>query len=289
MSTPFEPPKKEQPSTYFVQDRQSQQELERVLLQDRMLTSAMGGVLPEQDNLSALRRVLDIGCGSGGWAIDVARTYPEMSLIGIDISQRMIDYAREQAVAAQVADRVEFHVMDALLILEFPNNFFDLVNLRLGVSFLRTWDWPKMLSEMLRVTRLGGIIRLTDNDILHQSTSPALRRLQEVGVCTLFRAGNLFIEEGTGLITHLPRLLTQHGCQEVQTKSHVLEFRAGTEQGQAYCEDMARVIQTARPFVQKWGCAPADYAAIYQQALVELQQPDFQATWNYLTAWGVKP
>jgi hypothetical protein len=52
---------------------------------------------------------------------------------------------------------------------------------------------------------------------------------------------------------------------------------------------MARVIQTARPFVQKWGCAPADYAVIYQQALVELQQPDFQATWNYFTAWGVKP
>ena len=53
-----------------------------------------------------------------------------MSLIGIDVSQRMIEYAREQAEAQQVSDRVEFHTMDALLMLEFPSDFFDLANLR---------------------------------------------------------------------------------------------------------------------------------------------------------------
>ena len=63
----------------------------------------------------------------------------------------MIEYAREQATQQHVADRVEFRVMDALRMLEFPAFSFDLVNLRCAQGFMRTWDWPKMISELLRV------------------------------------------------------------------------------------------------------------------------------------------
>jgi ubiquinone/menaquinone biosynthesis C-methylase UbiE len=230
--------------------------------------------------------VLDVGCGPGGWALDVAQAYPGIQVEGIDISQRMVDYAREQAAARQVADRVHFHVMDALRMLEFPNAFFDLVNLRFAISFMRTWDWQKLLGEFRRVTASGGIVRLTDNNIVHESNSPALTRLQEIGVHTLFRSGNLFSEDGAGLIAHLPRLLEQHGWRDVQTRAYVLQFHAGTPEGQAYYEDMAHVFQTTLPFIRKWGCAPADYDTNYQQALQEMQQSDFHVSWHYLTAWG---
>jgi ubiquinone/menaquinone biosynthesis C-methylase UbiE len=104
--------------------------------------------------------VLDVGCGTGNWLIEAAKAYPTMSLlIGIDISAKMVKYACEQAEEQQVNDRVEFHTMDALRLLEFPDKYFDLVNLRLGVSYLRTWDWPKLLQELQRVTRSGGVIR----------------------------------------------------------------------------------------------------------------------------------
>jgi hypothetical protein len=43
------------------------------------------------------------------------------------------------------------------------------------------------------------------------------------------------------------------------------------------------------PFYQKWGQAPEDYEAITQQALNEMQQPEFVAIWVLLTAWGSKP
>src|SRR5690349_15647806 len=109
MSTPNEPPKprREHPSTYFVQDRSNQDELLRLEAQARILTSGMGGVLPEQADPTIFQRVLDIGCGTGGWLIEAAETYPTMSLlIGIDISGKMIEYARAQAAAQQVSDRV---------------------------------------------------------------------------------------------------------------------------------------------------------------------------------------
>ena len=289
MSTSSEPPKEEHPSTYFVQDRQNEQELARLTVQDRMITSLMGGVLPEQDDTSRLRRVLDVGCGSGSWVIETAQAYPEMMVFGIDISQRMVHHAREQAAIYHVAERVEFHVMDALRMLEFPHAYFDLINLRFGVSFMRTWDWPKLLVEMMRVTCPGGVIRLTDNEIVHQSNSLAVTRFFEMIRCAMFRAGHLFEEENTGLTGHLADLLNQHGCQQIQTKAYALEFQGGTPDGEAYYKDAAHAGRTLRPFVEKWGCLSSDYDAIYQQALNDIQQNTFHNTWHFLTAWGVRP
>src|SRR5262249_11781900 len=134
-------PRREQPSTYFVQDRSNQVELKRLQLQDRMLTASMGGVWPEQKNPTRFGSVLDVGCGTGGWLIEVAKSFPDTTLlIGVDISKRIIEYAREQAEAHSVSNRVQFCVADALGELPFPNQSFDLVNQRFGASFIRQWD-----------------------------------------------------------------------------------------------------------------------------------------------------
>ena len=283
-------PRREHPSTYFVQDRSNLDEMTRLQIQDQMLTTDMGGVLPEQPNPALFHRVLDVGCGTGGWLIEAAKTYPGMSmLLGVDVSNKMIEYARAQAEAEQVADRVEFRAMDALRMLEFPANYFDLVNQRIGASYLRTFDWPKLLSEYQRVTRPGGVIRVTEGKIVFESTSQALTRLSEIVLDALYRAGHLFTLDRNGVTSELARLLDKYGLQNVQTRAHALEYRAGTAEGQLYYEDMRRVFRTIVPFLHKWTRVPDDYEELYQQALSEMQQPDFVATWGLLTAWGNKP
>jgi ubiquinone/menaquinone biosynthesis C-methylase UbiE len=288
MSPSFEPRKVEQPSTYFVQDRQDENELKRLMTQDRMLTAAMGGVLSEQPEPSVFQRVLDIGCGSGQWAIEVAQTYPNISVFGVDISLRMVEYARAQAEAIGVSDRVEFQVMDALLILSFPSSFFDLVNMRMGASFMRTWDWPKLLQEFQRVTKTGGVIRLTEPDSFRQSSSPALTQFSDMLACAMYKSGHLFTPELAGVNVFIADLLKRHGCKRVQTKEHFITYRAGTAEGEAFYNDMAHVFRTFRPYIEKWGCAGKDYDMICQQALQEMRRPDFYANWNLLTAWGYK-
>src|SRR5260370_36774855 len=89
-----------------------------------------------------------------------------MSLVGIDINQHVMEYACAQAADHHVDDRVKFHVMDALSILDFPDASFDLVNLRFAISFVRTWDWPMLLKKLLRVVRPGGVVRLTDEEVI---------------------------------------------------------------------------------------------------------------------------
>jgi ubiquinone/menaquinone biosynthesis C-methylase UbiE len=282
-------PKKEYASTYYVQGKHNNQELVRLTIQGQMMTEAMGGLLPEQADPSRFRRILDIACGPGEWVIATAKAYPTMSLTGIDINRNMIQYAQQQALSLHLEDRVSFHIMDALLILEFPPDYFDLVNLRCCVGFMRTWEWPKMINEMLRVTRPGGVVRITDAEAGHISyTSPALMQFGERFQSALFQAGHLFEPTASGLTAHLASLLEQHGCHTVQTRTYCMTYQANTPSGQAFYEDMQRGFQTLYPFILKWGyrIKTDDYDALCQQALTEIQQSNFQATWNLLTAWG---
>jgi ubiquinone/menaquinone biosynthesis C-methylase UbiE len=179
----------------FVQDRFNLEEILRLDIQDKMLTTAMGGVLPEladEVDISDFRRVLDVGCGTGGWLMEMVRAYPTVErLVGADISGKMITYARERASEQQLAERVQFQRMDALQMLEFPNSSFDLVNQRLAASWLRTWEWKKLLLEYQRVTRPDGIIRITDADII-ESNSPALMKIQNLFLVAFYRSGSLF-------------------------------------------------------------------------------------------------
>lgn len=282
-------PRRERPSTYFVQDRSSEEELTRLLIQDQMMTVGMGGVLPEQPDPTIFRHILDVGCGPGGWLIEAARTYPSMSrLVGVDVSSRMIENARAQATEQHLNDRVEFHTMDALRMLEFPPDSFDLVNQRAGGSYLRTWDWPKLLSEFQRITRKGGVLRLTEANII-ESTSPALTQHSQILFQAFWQSGHFFTNDWTGLTGELAALLQRSGFQNVQTRSFKLEYRAGTEEGQRFAEDMGHFFRTILPFLRKWTEVPEDYEDICQQALYEMEQPDFMAIWNMLTVWGKVP
>src|SRR5690349_16994706 len=142
---------REYPSTYFVQDRSSLGEMTRLQIADQLITTRMGGVLPEQEDLSLFESVLDVGCGTGSWLIELAHTAPTIQrLVGVDISSKMVMYARTLAEAQGVSDRVSFREMDALRLLDFPTETFDLVNHRLGLSWLRKWDWPRLLHEYQR-------------------------------------------------------------------------------------------------------------------------------------------
>lgn len=288
MSTPTDP-QREHPSTYFVQDRSNEEEMRRLQIQDQMITSDMGGVLPEQDNPASFHRVLDVACGVGYWLIELAKAYPTMTLlIGVDVSASMVEYAREQAKAEGVAERVEFHTMDALRMLEFPNNYFDLANERVASSFLRTWDWPKFLQELLRVTRPDGTIRLTEVESVPECNSAALSRLFELMAQAFYQSGHTFTPDSSNQIDEIVRLTRQAGLRQIQTRPYIREYRGGTPEGQHFAEDMQMVFRTIAPFVRKWVHVSEDYDVIYQQAVNDMQQPDFVGTGRIHTIWGIK-
>jgi SAM-dependent methyltransferase len=77
--------------------------------------------------------LLDIACGPGGWALEMALAYPSIQVTGIDISPGMIDYANAQAHASGL-DNVKFQVATITDPLTFPDDTFDLIKWKPGRS-----------------------------------------------------------------------------------------------------------------------------------------------------------
>ncbi len=283
-------PRIEQPSTNPVQDRSNKEEVSRLQIEDEMTTSAMGGVLPEQPDPTVFRTVLDVGCATGGWLTRAAQTYPYFQrLVGVDINSQLLTYARTQAQVRQVADRVEFHAMDALRQLDFPDNSFDLINQRSASSYVRSWDWPELLQNFVRITRPGGVVRLTETDNTVESSSPALTQMFKLLLDAYAGSGRLFFSDSRGVTGELEQLLRQHGLVDVQTRSCVLVYRTDPASGQHFVDDMKYLFRTHVPFMYKWTQVPDGYEALYEQMVCEVQQPDFVAKANLVTAWGYKP
>jgi ubiquinone/menaquinone biosynthesis C-methylase UbiE len=168
-------------------------------------------------------------------------------------------------------------------IIILPDSF-DLVNLRFGVSFIRKWEWPSVISEMLRVTKPGGVVRVTDSGIVQHSNSITLKMFQEMVWCALNRAGHLFGEEELGVTPHLAPLLKRYGVREVQTQAYTTTYQSD----KIYIEDICHAMKTLKPFIQRWGCADIDYEQICQMVREQMNRPDFYAVWQLLTTWGMK-
>src|SRR5947209_11709775 len=154
-SSPSNPPGE---NTYIM-DIENAAELARLIHQDRLITKCMGGLLSEQPDLSHIHDILDIACGPGGWALEVADAYQHTEVVGIDISESMIEYARALA-QAQKLENIDFRVMNILKPFDFPNNSFDLVNARFISTFMPPDAWPRLITEFTLVTRPCGMIRL---------------------------------------------------------------------------------------------------------------------------------
>src|SRR5215831_21124942 len=90
--------KPDEQANVYISDPESGAEMARLIDQDRLITVGMGGLFPERSNdFSGIHRLLDGACGPGGWALEIAFQYPQIEVVGFDVSQAMIDYANARA------------------------------------------------------------------------------------------------------------------------------------------------------------------------------------------------
>jgi len=262
----------------------------RLIEQDRHFTQAMGGLLPEQSNLSTIHRVLDVACGPGGWALELAQAYPHMEVVGFDIDAGMIDYANAQASASGL-DNASFRVMNALEPFGFPDGFFDLVNARFLVGFLTQKQWPAAIGELLRVCRSGGIIRLTESE-WGGTSSPSYEQSLNFTILAQQRVGQGFSVDGrhVGITPYIGHFLQQAGCRNVQEVGYALDFSAGTPMQKLVCDDLWIAQKLLQPFHVGMGVATQEEVdLLYEQIPAEMLSHDFYGSLYMLTAWGSKP
>lgn len=103
-------------------------------------------------------RILDLGCGTGDLAINIARLVKnDAEVIGLDYSQPMLEIAARKAEPLARGKKLSFTCGDAAN-LPFPDGYFDCV----GISFAfrnLTYKNPlasRHIAEILRVLAPGG-------------------------------------------------------------------------------------------------------------------------------------
>ena len=113
--------------------------------------------------------ILEIGCGTGYTACNVAEKY-SCKVVGIDLSDKMINRAQERVQKRNLQDQVEFRVADATK-LPFEDSSFDIVFLESVVNIIGVPDViQNVFKEISRVLKPGG--KMGMNEVYRSEDAP---------------------------------------------------------------------------------------------------------------------
>ena len=130
--------------------------------QTSWVTTEESEQIPRTLALTSGSQVLEIGCGSGAYALHVAKTYG-CHLVGLDINELGVDNANQLASGAGLADRLCFEVCDASRPLPFAKESFDAVFSNDVLCHVQ--NRPSLLREIYRILK-PGIGRMLFSDAL---------------------------------------------------------------------------------------------------------------------------
>jgi len=120
------------------------------------------------------QEVLDVGCGIGVGPAYIGRKHG-CRLVGVDISEKMIEWSRRRAREERVEDKVEFQTADVLQ-LAFEANRFDIVICESVLGFVE--DKQRAIRECVRVTKPGGYVGLNETFWIKEPSPEIVERAQ---------------------------------------------------------------------------------------------------------------
>jgi ubiquinone/menaquinone biosynthesis C-methylase UbiE len=172
--------------------------------------------------VAAGERALDVGCGSGVVARDMARRVaPRGVAVGVDPSPALLAVARELADRDGIGQSLELREGDARA-LPFADGEFDVVIAATALSHIP--DGERAIPELIRVTRPGGRVGVFDRDPDSFIIAHPDRALTRRVVAAFSDHGSV---DGW-LARRLPGLLTEAGLRDVRVCGFTSLERGGS-------------------------------------------------------------
>ncbi|CAG8505306.1 1960_t:CDS:2 [Ambispora gerdemannii] len=128
-------------------DRHQQLHYAWRLVWETNYSSPVGHVLKNRNNV----RILDVGCGSGVWLLEMAANYQNANFFGVDIVESFPTEIKPP--------NVRFQLVDLQNGLPYPEEYFDFVVIRNMQTEFTVPEWREtILPELQRVLKSGGFI-----------------------------------------------------------------------------------------------------------------------------------
>jgi len=103
--------------------------------------------------------LVDLGCGSGNLIIQIAKTFTNLNLIGVDLSEEIINTAEKYAKENDVNEKIKFEI-GSVDNLPFPDDSIDFI---ISTLSLHHWSNPiNSFKEIYRVLRKKGMCLIFD-------------------------------------------------------------------------------------------------------------------------------
>ncbi|KAI1333891.1 S-adenosyl-L-methionine-dependent methyltransferase [Xylariaceae sp. FL0016] len=128
----------------------------------------------------SVHKVLDVGCGTGSWAIDFADQFPGAEVIGVDISPQQPQW---------IPPNLRFEMDDVTQPWTYAPNSFDYVHSRWLIGAIP--DWDVLFKEVFQATKPGGYYESRESSPWIQSDDDTVRPETALG-----QWGRVFAEAG---------------------------------------------------------------------------------------------
>jgi SAM-dependent methyltransferase len=238
-----------------------EKEVNRLDYQHYILRQLLKGNLfaPAHDALKRGGNVLDVGCGTGRWGHEVAASYSQAQVVGLDIENL--------SHASHPPRNYQFHQGDILHGLPFPAQQFLYTHQRLLVAALPLNRWPFVIGELKRVTVPSGWIELVEMGTGFHRAGPATQQ---------FLAWWVAISAQRGIDASKMALiggwLGQVGLSSIQTETKILPVgRWGGRLGSLFAQNVVELWRSMKPYTQSIGIHAHTFDAVIN---------DLQAEWN---------
>jgi ubiquinone/menaquinone biosynthesis C-methylase UbiE len=207
------------------------------------------------------RAILDVGLGTGRWALEVAAQFPSARVIGMDLTSPPTLQTTAQELSKASGDQLNppfsnfsFVPGNVLGILPFTDGTFDYVHMRLLSAAIPLARWRQVMHELTRVTRRGGWIEVVDTSWTPLYGGPATEQLfywariagmvHEINLQLAAWIGSLFLDSGLGNVT-APKLQLPMG-------------RGGGRIGSMVAANAVAIAEAIQPWVVGYNIATPD-------------------------------
>ncbi|CAG8585951.1 330_t:CDS:2 [Ambispora gerdemannii] len=129
-------------------------------------------------------KILDIGCSSGAWILEMAQEFKESVLVGLD--GKTAEFPKDTPSNAAF---IECNVLDGI---PFPENTFDYVHQSGMLSSYTTNEWRTIIYDIVRVLKPGGYVEISGLDFRYSKAGPVTKKIHRAYVTYIESKGKSY-------------------------------------------------------------------------------------------------